>query len=80
MRVLCVKPFDVNEAKGKPMPEVGDEDVVTEEAEIWGALYYGLVRFPSDLVYSAEHFATLPDQTADEMEEEEQFIYEPFSC
>lgn len=63
-----------------PRPEIGDEDVVLRTHKSYQRIYYILERFGNDNGYRADHFATLPDTTADEMAEEEQFIHEPFSC
>jgi hypothetical protein len=71
MKVMCVKPFNAPESKGKPKPEVGDEDVVENTSTVFGITYYALVRF-GELMYKADHFATLPDQPADELNEKEQ--------
>jgi hypothetical protein len=67
MKVICVMPFDAEESKGKPHPEVGDEAVVTGEVEAFDSLYYTLATLPQTIIYDADHFATLPDDTADEM-------------
>lgn len=69
MRVLCVKPFKAPESKDKPRPEVGDEDVVFDQMEIWGIIYYNLQRFGDEFNYCADHFATLPDEPAELIEE-----------
>lgn len=82
MKVMCIKPFiDTQEGmENAPRPEVGDEDVVLRVFKGYGHVYYILERFGEDNGYRVDHFAAVPDATADEMEEEQQFIYEPFSC
>jgi hypothetical protein len=73
MRVMLILPFtDVNpEFKHAPRPEIGDVDEVMREMrhDETGDLYYHLARFGRFYAYQANLFATLPDITADEMEE-----------
>lgn len=59
--------------EGKLRPSVGDIDVVFNEEhdEEIGYAFYQLERFGSDRWYRSDMFATLPDNTADEMAEEE---------
>lgn len=70
MRVICVTPFSAHTSKDKPRPEVGDEDTVIGGHNIMGVHFYKLGRFDNGFSYQADHFATLPDQTADEIESE----------
>lgn len=82
MRVMCVQPID-NPSKdciSSPSPQVGDTVTVVDEFELFGQLFYVLAEYAQDEGFLADRFATLPDATADEMEEEEQFIYDQFSC
>jgi hypothetical protein len=68
-----VKPFITAQEgmENEPRPEVGDEDVVLRKHEQARHVYYILERFGEDNGYRSDHFATLPDSTADEMREEE---------
>lgn len=80
-KVMCIKQF-TNTQEGMenaPRPEVGDTDIVDRVEERYHHAYYVLERFGKDNGYRADHFAILPGTTADEMEEE-QFIYDQFSC
>lgn len=81
-KVICVKPFtDTQQGmENAPRPEVGDVDVVSNVFKGYGYTYYILERFAEDNGYRVDHFATIPDATAEEMQEEEDFIYEPLSC
>jgi hypothetical protein len=57
----------------KPQPSVGDIDVVINEemdAEI-AMVFYQLQRFGCDSWYRSDMFATLLDDTADDMQEKE---------
>lgn len=84
MRVICMNDKWVSMPcnESKPRPSVGDIDVVTnEEMDIEiGKVFYNLERFGLGCWYRSDMFAILPDNTADEMAEEEQFIYDQFSC
>lgn len=74
MKVICVKPIITTDegCENYPRPEVGDIDIVTlVRPHPSGSTYYSLQRFNSTIGYDTKHFATLPDLTADEMEEEE---------
>lgn len=72
-KVMCIKPFtDTQQGmENAPRPEVGDEDIVARAEEQYHHVYYILERFGDDKGYRADHFATLPENTADEMEEVE---------
>jgi hypothetical protein len=75
MRVKCIsdnwKPS--HSAAVLPSPAIGDIDIVIKEERFFGEIYYDLERFPETL-FHCEMFATLPDTTADEMQEEEKAI------
>lgn len=58
---------------------VGSVYTVLEVKEYNGEDYYSLEEVKGILFFS-EMFAVLPDATADEMQEEELFIYDQFSC
>ncbi len=81
MIVICVEPFKSpdDNCENDPEPKVGDIDTVTGQIRMYGSVYYTLKGY-SENAFKADHFATLPDATADEMAEEEQFIYDQFSC
>jgi hypothetical protein len=51
-------------------PEVGDKLHVIEAKVMYGLLFYDLEGY-SEFLYDARYFATLPDDTADDMQEEE---------
>ena len=76
MKVICVKPFKTNKCYFSgtilSVPDVGDEDIVIDVFETKYGVHYALERFGMDNLYNSEHFATLPDDTADEMQEAEQ--------
>lgn len=78
-RVMCISPIDrpTESAKDRPRPQVGDEDIATGEVSMYGAVYYTLLRFGKGDGYNTECFATLPEQSAEEMQEEnhEAIIY-----
>jgi hypothetical protein len=83
MRVVCIsdKWEAAPEAAHEPKPEIGDFDTVVKELkhDLYG-LFYELERFP-DVYYGADMFATLPDATAEDMQEEETAtIHEPVNC
>lgn len=63
-----------------PRPEVGDIDTVRETfvKPSTGSTYYSLERFDPEFVYHAECFAILPDQSAEDMREQnhESIIYQ----
>lgn len=82
MKVICVKAITTKDAECDPNahPEVGDTDSVIDDFMHNGDRYFSLERFGMEDGFMASHFATVPDTTADEMAEEEKFIYEPFSC
>jgi len=74
MKVICVISFDKvraeAEAHGCPVPEVGSEYIVIATNGEEPDLYYQFVGFPDDCEYAAYAFSTLPEATADEMQEE----------
>jgi hypothetical protein len=81
MQVMCVKQFEnFCKVSFEPMqsPQVGDPDLVIEVIQAYGKVYYKLERFGTNNNYRADHFATLPEQSADEMAEEkhEAIIYQ----
>lgn len=82
MKVICVQKLFSHPANtyNPPMPVVGSEYEVINEVHENGFDLYVLGGFPSDCGYVRSGFATLPNSTADEMEEEELFIYDQFSC
>jgi hypothetical protein len=82
MKVMCVQQLYSHPANtyNPPMPVVGSEYEVVDEVEENGYELYVLAGFPSDAGYVRSGFATLPDSTADEMQEEQQFIYDQLSC
>lgn len=59
---------------------VGNEYVAYNTMTFDDGVYYQLQGFHPGEIYNSDLFATLPDSTADEMEEEEKFIHEPLSC
>jgi hypothetical protein len=74
MQVMCVKPFNNNniieQCKNAPRPDVGDECQVTHTVmSRQGFNYYMLKEFPG-YNYLSTHFAILPEQSADQMQEE----------
>lgn len=71
MKVICVKPFKSpdHNCENDPEPKVGDIDIVVNSKVKYGNTFYKLERFSGN-AYRADHFATLPDSTADEMAEE----------
>lgn len=66
-----MKPFNEPESQGHPRPEVGDEDVVVGEKRALGKMYYKLERFEDKYNYKSDHFAILPDEPAEVIEETE---------
>jgi hypothetical protein len=75
MKVICIKPFSngwINEeCKSAPRPEVGDicEVVrVVDDKDANGYQYYVLNEFKG-YRYRTDLFATLPEASADEMQE-----------
>lgn len=87
MTVMCInhQRFGDTIPYGPEDPQIGDECTVLnicvgydndgDEAPCYELEGYG----DDDYVYDQRNFAVLPDTTADEMEEEE-FIYDQFSC
>ena len=76
MRLICINDnfLPAPGSEDKDRPKFLDEDIVTAErySYKYGGIYYNLQRFGDETWYGADHFATLPDQTADETEEERQ--------
>lgn len=68
-----MKPFTTTQLgmENAPRPEVGDKDSVLMIWEGFGSVYYILERFGRDNAYRTDHFATLPDSSADEMADAE---------
>lgn len=52
-------------------PLVGDEDIVTNAVSKYGNTFYVLERFGMHTGFLCEHFAILPDQPAEVIEEPE---------
>jgi hypothetical protein len=78
MKLLCVKQSKEarwnttgGEAPIGPVVVIGNEYESIGSMEFEDGVSYFLRGFPRDCVYHHSLFATLPDQTADEMEEEE---------
>lgn len=63
-----------------PRPVFNQDYTIVETKMCDGVLSHILVEFGDEYGYKASHFAVLPDATADEMAEEEQFIYDQLSC
>lgn len=73
MKVICILPITQPE-RGKenaPRPQVGDVDLVIGQKQIYGEWYYALNRFGYSNGYLSTHFATLPDQPEEVVEEQE---------
>jgi hypothetical protein len=70
-KVMCIK--KCNEYDGKLpywySPEVGEITEVINSKEYFGRQFYDLDGYP-EFWFLAECFATLPDSTADEMQEQ----------
>jgi hypothetical protein len=80
-KVICIEKC-VQYSGDKPYwysPEVGAVLEVVKAKTVYGRVFYDLDGY-SEFLYDARFFATLPDESADEMAEEEQFIYDQFSC
>jgi hypothetical protein len=75
MRVICVMSFDKIKSHpsydGEPLPQVGSEYLIVDTYRGSLGLTYILAGFPDDCSYEAKAFATLPEATADEMQEAE---------
>lgn len=73
MRVICINDnWDASEsAEGGPLPEFMGEYIILETHNYKGHTFYCLVEFGDFYLYHSDHFATLPDATADEMAEVE---------
>jgi hypothetical protein len=69
---MCIKDnLDASDsAKGGPMPVFMGEYTILETHDYKGRAFYALVEFGDFYLYYSDHFATLPDSTADEMQEE----------
>lgn len=72
MRVMCIKPINcpAENAKGRPVPQVGDIDTVIDTYPTQWGDYYVLERFGEEDAFDPERFAILPSSTSDEMAEE----------
>lgn len=88
MRVMCITHENfhgIEREANIPYPEIGETVTVIGEGVFAGVVdCYILQEYKSpswimEWGYDKRNFAILPDKTADEIEEE-QFIYEPFSC
>lgn len=80
-KVMCVKSDTWNRTHkmaDPPMLEVGSEYTVTEEAYRAPDNYYKLAEFGCLHLFNVRLFATLPEQSADEMQEQnyEALIYQ----
>lgn len=73
--VICVKGFSEAEIapflRGTKTPEPGDQDLVTNEIDFGGQLFYSFAAYPPQFGFHASHFAEIPEQTASELYEEE---------
>jgi hypothetical protein len=75
-KVMCTGHLDLNKvpawAKKLPLtkPEIGDRCTVTEVSGKGKLKYYTLSEFPTYQEYDSRAFATLPDTSADEMQEQ----------
>lgn len=83
MNLYCVMPItriSDQVEENAPRPGVMDHVIVLQEFvhPRTGRTYYQLVGYPARLVYSAECFAIVPDDTADEVDarEKEAIIYQ----
>jgi hypothetical protein len=76
MRVMCVVPIATSSplSLNKPKPQVGDIDLVTEEIEAFGYVYYALERFDDDSLFRSDCFAPLPDAKPETVTEEETIL------
>jgi hypothetical protein len=73
-KVICTRSFPgFCQVTFQPIsaPQILDEDVVIEVYEKFNATYYRLKKYPWEQCYRADHFATLPEASADEMQQEE---------
>lgn len=72
MTVVCINDNWVPDpdATGKPCPNIGDNDMVTDTIEKVGRAFYILERFGDKRGFLTSHFVDLPDATADEMQDE----------
>lgn len=73
MRVMCIndKWIPHPQVKDNPTPVFGNDYFVTEIYETFFGSAYTLDGFCPDQVFLANHFAILPDQPAEVIEEEE---------
>lgn len=73
MRVICInedwRPSD--DVKDLDHPYTGGEYDVVEEGVFHGVAYFTLAGFQPNHGFAQINFATLPDQTADQMQEQE---------
>ena len=75
MKVMCVKkPTITNDGYNHPSPDVGDKDVVVEERIRGGRVFFVLQRFDKRLSYLSVYFAILPDESPEEVTEEETLL------
>lgn len=85
-KLLCVKSPNGAEFLDGTMTNdyttisVGNEYMVYNTMSFDDGVYYQLLGFHPGEIYHSDLFATLPGNTAEDMQEEEQFIYEPLSC
>lgn len=74
MRVMLMEPFPetaVDNITPTPPIEVGNTYDAIDEYHTNGRVYYILAEYGPDYGWRTTFFATLPDQTADEMAEAE---------
>lgn len=85
-KLLCVRSpngaefLDGTQTSDFTTIEVGNEYAAYNTMTFDDGVYYQLLGFHPGEIYHSNLFATLPEQTADEMQEEEQFIHDQFSC
>lgn len=76
MRVMCINDseFNRNRSVNVPVPKVGDELTVTRA---WVDIYdnndpvYTFAEYGSHHIFSQRYFATLPDEPAEVIEEQQ---------
>lgn len=73
MRVMCVNDnwHPHPDVKNNPTPKVPEISEVVKEFNYTDGVYYILQGFHPHQGFKSTHFATLPEQTADEMNEVE---------
>lgn len=82
-KVMLMEPFPEYAVDGitpTPPMAVGDIFNAVDEYHSNGRVYYFLEEFGNDYGWRTTFFAVLPEQDAEEMQEQEQFIYDQFSC